>query len=436
MPSRYAKAAPNAARVAQKRHAVSLPQHFLTGKQRPCPTQHLSYTWQDLDRKTFDQFSATLNADSCCALAAPAVGISQHMQLLASSREELLPFVEAQILGKGVERFAAVLETHTSTFNVLNSFSDTGGPRDETSIRNALGKADALFTKMHAKEDWKELIVLMRQSGVRLMHYAQAFQDCVHFFGNDAGTTARSIPPHQPCQDRLKEAADSSQGSPNAKPRLLSWLAKALTEKNSEYAGNARVAAGPTRNFGNIGLDDNDEDDGQVPSPVPSPRHRSPLRRSPLRRSRSPTPTNVGAKSKAKAKAKGRARSLSPLRCSVTPPARDPQTRRADKAAKPDPMAQMLQMMTAISDRLSAVENSSQQRMPSLSQRMEPLASQIPQSQVSNLHGDVEGLTQQEDQEFEEPPATQRRSKRSRREPEEEEDEAPPTQKRSRKDKR
>ena len=81
-------------------------------------------------------------------------------------------------------------------------------------------------------------------------------------------------------------------------------------------------------------------------------------------------------------------------------------------------------------------EVSSQQRMPSSSSLHveQPLPSQIPESQVSNQQEDAEGRTQQElfGQEIQEPPATQRKAKRSRREAEEE-DEAQPTQRKSRK---
>ena len=93
-------------------------------------------------------------------------------------------------------------------------------------MRGTFETADRLFGKLSTWDDWKDVCVGMRAAGVRLLHYAQAFQECIHFFGENPVNVAKSVPTNQPCSDRLREAAASSEQSLNAKSRLLSWTAK------------------------------------------------------------------------------------------------------------------------------------------------------------------------------------------------------------------
>ena len=395
MPRGFTKA-PNAAKVAAKRPQADLRQHFVTSKQRPNVTKDMSFCWGDLDVKSFEHFSQSLTSDTAVSLASPAFGISQHMQLFGHCRDELLPYVDNGILGSGVRRFVDMLHKQHEIFNVLDSFHELSGGRDEGNIRDALNKADRLFGKLSTRDDWKDVCVGMRAAGVRLMHFAQAFQECIHYFGENPAKVAKSIPPNQACSDRLREAAASSEQSLNAKGRLLSWTAKALVHKNSEFASHGPSTVARGRDFSNLTLDD-DGDAPREPSPnVSEPdvsRSRSPRRRSttPRRqakskakgkakarsirspivspvRSRSVTPPaipdNTAQRAKGRAKARGRspigspARSISPLR-SVTPPAASARDTRQSKTAAPDPNEAILKLLTGLADRISTIEQRS-----------------------------------------------------------------------------
>ena len=97
MLGRYQKKAPNAAAVANRRPSVTFSEHLLTGEQRTVVTKEGSLCRNNSEMKSFERVSGSFTAASANILAAPTTGPSQHCQLLRSAREELSPFVEAEI---------------------------------------------------------------------------------------------------------------------------------------------------------------------------------------------------------------------------------------------------------------------------------------------------------------------------------------------------
>ena len=100
-------------------------------------------------------------------LAAPTTGPLQHCQLLRGAREELSPFVEAEILGKGVAALVRKLDDAKGVFSKLDSESDERA-LSEGDMLEAVWTADEYFCKRGSNQKIKDLIVGLRKSGVRL----------------------------------------------------------------------------------------------------------------------------------------------------------------------------------------------------------------------------------------------------------------------------
>ena len=281
--------APNAAKVAERLStpAVKLDSHFLTSGMKPIRNLSGQFTKESIDLKSYDEFAALLTAETSSVLSRPAVGMSYHMATLSKAAEELMPYVNARILGSGVSNLVTQLQKLEPEYACLNSFADGADRRTEQEHQSAIQRTARQFQKMHASNDFQQLTLSMRQAGVRLLHYSQALAELMAFWGEDALKTARAIPATQPLAEHLSAAAKSSSGH-TAGPRLQSWLTRAYQDKIRSH-GRRTTSAAHATNFADITLSDGEgSDTGGRPrgagvgfdSPVLSPAAASPRQRS------------------------------------------------------------------------------------------------------------------------------------------------------------
>ena len=282
--------APNAAKIAERLStpAVKLDSHFLTSGMKPIRNLSGQYTRENIDLKSYEEFAALLTAETSSVLSRPAIGMSYHMATLSRAAEELLPYVDARILGSGVSNLVTQLQKLDPEYACLNSFADGADRRTEQEHQSAIERTARQFQKMHASHGFQQLTLSMRQAGVRLLHYSQALAELMAFWGEDALKTARAIPATQPMAEHLSAAAKSSSGH-TAGPRLQLWLTRAYQDKIRSHGRRPSSAAAHTTNFADITLSDEEgADTGDRPrgarvgheSPVLSPAVASPRQRS------------------------------------------------------------------------------------------------------------------------------------------------------------
>ena len=101
----------------------------------------------------------------------------------------------------GVAALVRKLDDAKGVFSKLDSESDYWA-QSEGDVLEAVRTADEYFCKMWSNQKIKDLIVDLRKSGVRLLHFAQSLQECIYFFRTDSINVAKAIPPNQKCPER------------------------------------------------------------------------------------------------------------------------------------------------------------------------------------------------------------------------------------------
>ena len=117
--------APNAAKVAERLMTPSLDvkSHFLTSGMKPIRNLSGQFTRENMDFKSYEDLAAMFTAETSSLLSRPAIGMSYHMATLSNATDELMPYVNARILGPGNSNLVTQLKKLDPEYACLNTFA-------------------------------------------------------------------------------------------------------------------------------------------------------------------------------------------------------------------------------------------------------------------------------------------------------------------------
>ena len=251
----------NAAKVAERLMTPSLDvkSHFLTSGMKPIRNLSGQFTRENMDFKSYEDLAAMFTAGTSSLLSRTAIGMPYHMATLSDATGEVMPYVNARILGLGISNMVTQLQKLDPEYVCLNTFADGADRRGEHDHQAAIQRTACYFQKKHTNQDFQQPTLSMRQAGVRLLHFSQALAELKAFSGDDALKTARAIPATQPVPEHLSAAAKSSGGQ-TAAPRLQSWLTEAYQDKLRSH-GRRTASATHATNFADITMSDEEGSD-------------------------------------------------------------------------------------------------------------------------------------------------------------------------------
>ena len=177
--------APNATKVAERLTTPSLDvkSHFLTSGMKPIRNLSGQFTRENMDFKSYEDFAAMFTAETSSLLSHPAIGMSYHMATLSNATDELMPYVNARILGPGISNLVTQLLSLDPEYACLNTFAHGTDRRREHDHQAATQRTARYFQMMHTNQDFQQLTLSMRQAGVRLLHFSQALAELMAFLG-------------------------------------------------------------------------------------------------------------------------------------------------------------------------------------------------------------------------------------------------------------